>query len=78
MGFDRVLTSGHGVTALEGAEELAQITEFAKGKIEILAGGGIRKDNVLDVVKKTGVNQAHLKCFGLGEVVEICNSITLE
>ena len=74
MGFDRVLTSGHGKTVLEGADELSQIIKIAEDKIEILAGGGVRKENVLEVIKNTKASQVHLKCFCLKEVVDLCSN----
>lgn len=63
LGFTRVLTSGHSATALEGAASIRELIELADGRIEILAGGGIRPGNVLDVIREGGVDQIHLGPF---------------
>ncbi len=64
LGFDRVLTSGKGATALEGADVIARLVEQANGRIEILAGSGIRPHNVGEIIRRTGVTQVHASCFG--------------
>ncbi len=58
-GYDRVLTSGGAKNVVEGAAELQRLVKQAEGKIEILAGGGVRSDNVVALVKSTGVQQVH-------------------
>jgi len=37
--------------------------EKAKNKIQILPGGGIRKNNVKNIIKMVGCNQVHLSGF---------------
>ncbi len=64
LGFTRVLTSGQRRTAREGAVTLKRLVERARGRIEILPGGGIRAHNVLEVVAATGCRQVHLSAFG--------------
>jgi len=59
MGIDRVLTSGHGTTALDGVEELARLVQRAAGRIAILAGGGVRPDNARAIVERSGVLEVH-------------------
>ena len=59
LGFTRVLTSGQEPTAYEGMELIAAMVKHAKGRIEILPGGGITKKNAAKLVKGTGVNQIH-------------------
>ncbi len=61
LGVSRVLTSGGAPTALEGAAGLRALVEQAAGRIEILAGGGIREPNVEEIVRTTGVTQVHLR-----------------
>jgi copper homeostasis protein len=58
-GYDRVLTSGGAKNVVEGAAELGRLVKQAKGKIEILAGGGVRSENVVELVRATGVTQVH-------------------
>lgn len=59
LGFTRVLTSGQEPTAYEGMELIAAMVTHAKGRIEILPGGGITKKNALKLVRGTGVTQLH-------------------
>ena len=58
-GYDRVLTSGGAKNVVEGTVELARLVKQAEGKIEILAGGGVRSENVVELVRNTGVQQVH-------------------
>jgi copper homeostasis protein len=60
MGVTRVLTSGGAKTALEGADRIRALIERADGRIEILPGGGIREENVEQIVRRTGCSQVHL------------------
>lgn len=46
IGFRGVLTSGCSSNALEGISTLESLHEQAKGRIEIVAGGGIRANNM--------------------------------
>ncbi|MBX9584793.1 MAG: hypothetical protein K2X87_31200 [Gemmataceae bacterium] len=59
LGFKRVLTSGGKPTALEGADVIAKLIERARGRIEILPGGGITPENVEELVRRTGCDQVH-------------------
>ena len=59
LGFERVQTSGRGVTAIDGAEAIARLVEAAGRDIEILPAGGIRPANVAEVVRRTGCDQVH-------------------
>jgi copper homeostasis protein len=61
LGVDRVLTSGGAVTALAGADRLCNLVDLAEGRIVILAGGGIRPDNVAEVVRRSGVTEVHAR-----------------
>ena len=60
-GVSRVLTSGGATTALEGASTIAALRERAAGRIEIMAGGGIREGNVAEVVRLSGVSEVHVR-----------------
>lgn len=59
---DRVLTSGLKATAVEGKEIIRNLQETVGAKIEILAGSGINKDNVKDLIEYTKVKQIHSSC----------------
>ena len=58
-GYDRVLTSGGAKNVVEGQAVLKALVEQADGRIEILAGGSVRADNVVALVQSTGVTQVH-------------------
>jgi len=60
-GVSRVLTSGGASTALEGADTIARLVDQAKGRIIIVAGGGIRGHNVRQVIARTGVTEIHAR-----------------
>lgn len=61
LGIGRVLTSGGRATALDGTSMLARLVERSAGRIEILAGGGVRPGNVAELVARTGVREVHLR-----------------
>jgi copper homeostasis protein CutC len=60
LGCTRVLTSGGQPTAAAGAATLRAMIAAASGRIEILPGGGIRADNVSELVRSTPCSQVHL------------------
>lgn len=60
-GVARVLTSGGANTALEGASRIAAFGKQANGRIVIVAAGGIRENNVREVITLTGVDEVHAR-----------------
>ncbi len=60
LGIDRVLTSGQAASAPLGMDTLSQMVRCAAGRIAIMPGGGIRRENALQVVRRTGCTQIHL------------------
>lgn len=59
LSVDRILTSGLEPTAPAGSALLKQLQENYGAKIEILAGCGIRSNNVLELIQETKVKQVH-------------------
>lgn len=57
--FRRILTSGGAATALEGADAIATLIRAARGRIDILSGGGITPDNASDLISRTGCTWIH-------------------
>jgi copper homeostasis protein len=51
LGFERVLTSGGALTAQAGAERIAELVQQADGRIGILAGAGVKPQNVAELVE---------------------------
>jgi copper homeostasis protein len=62
IGISRVLTSGGAPNAEEGAEVLAALIDHCAGRLEILAGGGVRAHNVCDIVRRGKVREVHARC----------------
>lgn len=59
IGVHCILTSGGEQTALEGVRTLRRLVEAANGQLGIMAGSGIKEQNVATIVKQTGVRQIH-------------------
>lgn len=60
-GISRVLTSGAAASALDGAERIAALVKGWSGDLEIMAGGGIREENVAAIVRRTSVHEVHVR-----------------
>jgi copper homeostasis protein len=59
-GADRLLTSGGKNTACEAVERIAQLVEAARGRITIMACGGIKHNNAASIIEHTGVREIHV------------------
>jgi len=57
----RVLTSGGAGTALDGVSAIAALVKRAAGQIVVMAGGGVREENVQEVVQRSGVPEVHVR-----------------
>jgi len=60
-GVSRVLTSGGANTALQGALRISALVNQARGRIGVIAGGGVRENNVHEVIALTGVKEVHAR-----------------
>jgi len=60
-GVRRVLTSGGAPTAAEGAAALADLVRRAGSRLTVLAGGGVRAENVHQLVSVSGVREVHVR-----------------
>ncbi|MCE1165701.1 MAG: copper homeostasis protein CutC [Bacteroidetes bacterium] len=58
-GFGRILTSGCKESAAAGINTIANLVKQAGNRIIIMPGGGIRRENVLNIAVKTGVKEIH-------------------
>ncbi len=61
LGVATILTSGGALTAPEGVAGLAALVAAAKGRIEILGGGGVNADNAPHL-SRAGVTAFHASC----------------
>jgi copper homeostasis protein len=59
MGVGRVLTSGCRGNALLGLAQLKNFVERADGRIEIMPGGGVRVENVEQILSTSGAHSIH-------------------
>lgn len=59
LGFGRILTSGGEPTAPEGSETIARMVARAGSRCRIMAGSGVRPDNVAALLAATGVRELH-------------------
>jgi copper homeostasis protein len=58
-GANRILTSGGARTALRGADRIAHVVREARGRVVIMAGGGIDGGNAASIMEQTGVREVH-------------------
>lgn len=58
-GADCLLTSGGCPDVLTGAATIARLRQLAGDRLRIMAGGGLRLENLAEVVRQTGVNMLH-------------------
>lgn len=60
-GIQRVLTSGGAPSAAEGAAMLAHLVRHAGARVVVMAGGGVREENVHRIVAQSGVREVHVR-----------------
>lgn len=58
-GVDRVLTSGGERDIVHGTETIQRLMAASRGRIALLAGGGLRRHNVGQLIRATGVEEVH-------------------
>ena len=59
LGCRTILTSGQAQSAAEGAELLARLRQQAEGRLDIMAGSGVKRGNIRDIYEKTGIRVFH-------------------
>ncbi|ATY32138.1 copper homeostasis protein CutC [Sphingomonas psychrotolerans] len=59
LGYDKILSSGGALTAVEGAATLAAMVGAAGERLSIIAGSGVTPANVARLVADTGVREVH-------------------
>lgn len=58
-GCNRLLTSGQASSALDGVDLISKLVLQAKRRIAILAGAGVRPNNVKEIIEQSGVFEVH-------------------
>ncbi len=64
-GADRILTSGQAASAYLGMDLMKDLVVQAGDRITILAGAGIKPENVLEIIHITGVAEVHASCSAI-------------
>ena len=59
LGVARILTSGGAERSIDGVRMLRQLTDRVGGRVQVMAGGGVRVDDIPEIVA-TGVDAVHL------------------
>ncbi|MGL4387818.1 MAG: copper homeostasis protein CutC [Brevinema sp.] len=59
LGFDRVLTKGGFGKAIDNLDTLKELIIYATGRITVVVGGGVTKDNVHYIADHTGATELH-------------------
>ena len=59
LGVKRLLSSGLEVNVERGMENLREMVDYARGRIEIMTGGGVNLSNVSNIVKEVKPDAIH-------------------
>ena len=60
-GVQRILTAGGASTAADGVTALADLVRQAGSRLVVMAGGGVREENVRSLVSVSGVREVHVR-----------------
>jgi copper homeostasis protein len=58
-GADRILTSGAEASAMQGRNRIRNLVHNSEGRIRVMAGGGVRAENVQEIAQATGAIEFH-------------------
>ncbi len=64
IGCQRILTSGQRPVATDGIELISKLAKTADGRIIIMPGSGVRKENIKELADKTGTVEFHSSLRG--------------
>lgn len=64
LGIPRVLTSGGKADVPSGTAEIAALVRQAAGRISLMPGGGVTEENLVEIVRTTGVREIHTSARG--------------
>lgn len=64
IGCQRILTSGQKPAAPDGIELIAQLVSQANGRIIIMPGSGVRKENIRQLREQSGATEFHSSLRG--------------
>lgn len=72
LGVDRLLTSGHASTAMQGVKVIRELVQRAGTDLCVMAGAGIRAQDIARLVRATGVREVHASASD--EVAEVTSN----
>jgi copper homeostasis protein len=61
-GINRILTSGQSKSCLEGLNLLKELQIQASGRLVIMPGGGLRRENVDYIIEQLDPSDIHMSC----------------
>ena len=64
IGCHRILTSGQKPSAPDGVTLIKELVSTSDGRITIMPGSGVRKENIRDLAVKTGATEFHSSLKG--------------
>ncbi len=64
IGCERILTSGQKPSVVDGTELITELNKKADGRIIIMPGSGVRKENIKILAEKTGCTEFHSSLRG--------------
>lgn len=64
IGCERILTSGQQLKAMDGLPLIASLNQFADGRITIMPGSGLNKNNIRQIAEATGCTEFHASLRG--------------
>jgi len=59
IGCERILTSGQKPSVVDGVDLVSELNKKADGRIIIMPGSGVRKENIKMLAEKTGCTEFH-------------------
>ncbi len=74
-GFTTILTSGCEPNVSIGIDNLKTLVDLSAGRIQILAGGGLRSNNVSTLVNYTGVTYVHSSAITDGSDTAVAEEV---
>jgi copper homeostasis protein len=67
VGFDRILTSGQQLQAVQGADLIGELIKQANGRIAIMPGSGVNENTVQEIISKSGAQEIHFSATAFKE-----------
>jgi copper homeostasis protein len=69
-GISRLLTGGGEGTAWDGRSTIDRLVRTYGDTLEVMAGGSVRADNVMNLIAETGVRELHARASAVRKIVE--------